>query len=220
MTINLSQNAIVEATSTSTVAGTNSYGLFAQNFNNQQGNITVNMAAGDSITSGGSGVNAYDAATSLSSGTILVNTEGTIHSGAKNNGSGTVPAGILAGFLGNTTGLPGAFNPNVTGNVIINNAADITAAAGDGIRGYNYGAGNITIDDTAGTIVALYATNAVNGYGDGISAQDLGDGNIDVTTAAGVVIHAGGSGIAANNADASVSGSLISVTAYGTIESE
>ena len=47
VTINLSQNAIVEATSTSTVAGTNSYGLFAQNFNNQEGNITINMAAGE-----------------------------------------------------------------------------------------------------------------------------------------------------------------------------
>jgi hypothetical protein len=225
VTINLSQHVTVNATG----SANGTYGIFAENFNNVEGNITVNMAAGDVITSKGAGINVYDGATSLASGTILVNAEGTINSGSFLTGTGGQPAGILAGYLGTSNGIPpsGGNFPvaGLNGNVIINSAADITAAVGDEIRGYTYGAtGDITVNATAGTIVAQALTNTTNGNGDGISAQDNGGGTIHVTTAADVSITAGGSGIAANNGDngngntGAVTGE-ISVVAYGTIES-
>jgi VCBS repeat-containing protein len=221
VTINLSQNVHIQATSTAN--GT--YGIFAENFNNLEGNITVNMAAGDTITSGGAGINVYDGAASLPSGTILVNAEGTIHSGSALNGTGGQPAGILAGYLGTANGITPSSFPIVglNGNVIINSKADITAAVGDGIRGYTYGAtGDVTINATGGTIIAQALAGTTNGNGDGISAQNNGGGNIHVTTAADISITAGGSGVAANNGDngnaAAVNGE-ISLVIFGTIES-
>ena len=229
VTINLSQHVTVNATN----AANGTYGVFAENFNNQEGNITVNMAAGDVITSKASGINVYDGATSLSSGTILVNAEGTITSGTYLNGTNGQPAGIVAGYLGTNNGVNPSNFPIVglNGTVIINSAADINAALGDAIRGYTYGAtGDVTIDATAGTIVAqgqmntANGTSTANGSGDGISAQDNGGGNIHVTTAAGVSIKAAGSGIAANNGyngngNAGAVTGEITVVAYGTIES-
>jgi len=224
VTINLAQNVTLIATNNAN----GSFGIFAENFNNLEGNITVNMSAGDVITSTGAGINVYDGALSLVSGTILVNAAGTINSGTFLNGSNTgQPAGILAGYLGTNNGSTPATIPvpNLNGNVIINSSADINAAGGDGIRGYTYSTGDVTINATAGAITALYLNNPIdgtaNGYGDGISAQNNGPGSIYVTTAAAVSIHAGGSGIAANDGDSGTvsSGSLISVIAYGTIES-
>jgi len=156
----------------------------------------------------------------------MVNAQGTIHSGTFLNGNNTgQPAGILAGYLGTSNGTTPSSFPiaGLNGNVIINSKADITAAVGDGIRGYTYGAtGDVTINATGGTIVALAQTGTTNGNGDGISAQNNGGGNIFVTTGADVSITAGGSGVAANNGDngnaAAVNGE-ISLIIDGTIES-
>ena len=57
-------------------------------------------------------------------------------------GSGTVTAGILAGYNATSNA---SVTPNVHGNVVIDDHATITADVGDGVRGYNFGDGNVTI---------------------------------------------------------------------------
>ena len=61
-------------------------------------------------------------------------------------GSGNASAGIVAGF--NNNGSTATASPNVFGDVIVNNSANITAAAGRGIVAYNNGIGNVTITNT------------------------------------------------------------------------
>ena len=222
-----SGNVAINVYSNATISSTSSYGLLA--FNGNAGNINVTTSSGDSITSGSAGINAVneDGSIAQSANSVIdVNNSSTIHSGSNATGTSSPPAGILAGYLGGSTNPTSYPIAGLYGDVFVDNAGDITAAAGDGIRAYNYGTGNVTVDDTAGTIIALFADHVGynasngNGYGDGISAQNYGTGDTDVTTAAGVHIESGGSGIAANNGDtATSSGSLVSVVAYGTIES-
>ena len=136
------------------------YAIAAENTGN--GNVTVTTAAtGDDVfTSGGSGIIAYNAATSLASGTeVSVTAYGTINSGGADNGDNTAPAGILAGYRGSAPSsinpTPPAPNLNVTGTVVVTNYANITAAAdssgiGYGINAYNWGNGDVTINEEAG----------------------------------------------------------------------
>ena len=145
-----------------------------------------------------------------------------INSGS-NLPSGTrYPAGILAGYLGGATVPAQNTLPlvNVNGTVFVNNSADINAAGGDGIRAYNYGIGDVNVNDNAGTITALSTATPPNGSGNGISANNFGTGNIHVTTADGTVIHSGGPGISAINlAPSTPSTTVVSVVAHGTINS-
>ena len=123
--------------------------------------------------------------------------------------------------------------------MVVDNAANIMAGfasdgvtitgVSDGIRAYNYGTGDVTVNDNAGTIDASYDgqttlpngyTTSDKGFGEGISADNFGPGNIYVTTAAGVSIESASAGIAANNDDSAVpSTSVVDVVAYGMIES-
>ena len=59
----------------------------------------------------------------------------------------------------------------VFGDVTINNSADITALGGDGIRGQNYGVGNITVTDAPNVTITAVG-DASSRYG--IYAQNLG----------------------------------------------
>ena len=198
------------------------------------GSISITTAPGDMITgnSGSTGSVGIDAVNELAAipvsaaSSIVVTAYGTINSGSTVTGTSSPPAGILAGYLG------GSSNPTtfpltaLNGDVVINNFANITAAAGDGIRAYNYGIGDVTVDDNTyglgpdsqGKIVALGGSSPTNGYGDGISADNFGTGNISVSTGAGITIQSGSSGISAiNQALAAPSSSTVSVIAYGTI---
>ena len=166
-----------------------------------------------SINSASVGINVYNQATSIAqaaNSSILVTAYGTINSGTTYTGGGSRPAGILAGYKGGTTNTP---NSTAFGNVTVDNSATINAAGGDGIRAYNYGPGNVTVNDHAGTIVAQDMF--------GISASTNGTGNVSVSTDAGITIKSGTSGIQAiNNATAvPVGTSTVSVTARGTINS-
>ena len=140
----------------------------------------------------------------------MVTAYGIINSGTTYTGGGSRPAGILAGYKGGTTNTP---NSTAFGNVTVDNSATINAAGGDGIRAYNYGPGDVTVNDHAGTIVAQDMF--------GISASTNGTGNVSVSTDAGITIKSGTSGIQAlNNATAvPVGTSTVSVTARGTINS-
>ena len=151
---------------------------------------------------------------------ITVTAYGTIDSGSALVSTGNPPAGILAGYLGGSVIPSSPPLTSVNGDVTVNSYADITAAAGDGIRAYNYGIGDVTVNDDAGTITAPGGTSPANGFGNGIAAYNFGTGDTSVTTAAGVVIHSGASGIDANDgAAAAPSTSEVYVLAYGTITS-
>jgi hypothetical protein len=186
---------------------------------NGTGSVSVTLATGDVITSNSTGVDAYNQATSLSAtaaSTITVTGYGAIDSGGLLNRSGTQPAGILAGYrTGYRGGVNNTINPNVFGNVTITNYANITASGGDGIRGFTYGTGNITITDEANTTIIAPGEF-------GIREANYGSGNETVSTSSTDSITSGASGISAVNlttAIANTVGSAIDVVAHGTINS-
>ncbi len=182
---------------------------------NGVGNVSVTTVTGDVIASDGDGIDAFNQATSIllaDASTIVVTAYGTINSGPILNQSGSQPAGILAGYKGGTTSTT---NSNVFGSVTINDYANITATGGDGIRGYNYGIGNVTITDEPNTTIIAPGEF-------GIRENNYGSGKDTITTSSGDSITSGASGISAiNNATAiaSSAGSSVSVVAYGTINS-
>jgi hypothetical protein len=196
------------------ITGDRRYGIEASS--SSTGSILVTTTANDVITSGSAGINAYNQAASIpqiggvTTSSISVNAKGTINSGSTPTGSGARPAGILAGYKGGSTNTP---NAAVFGNVIIDNSADISAAGGDGIRAYNYGAGNITVTDRSGsTIVA----NDMFGIG----AVAYGSGKASITTEAGTLVESGATGIQAINLASAIAvgaASSVSVTAHGTV---
>jgi len=218
-------NVAVNVYANATVDSSASYGILA--FDNDSGNISVTTSSADLIVSGGAGVDAVNEDSSIPAGansTITVNTAGTIDSGSNETTSTTPhpPAGILAGYLGGS-GDPASYPlSSLNGTVVVNNAADIYAAAGDGIRAYNYGDGNITVNDTAAMIQAIDSSGqpAVDGFGDGISANNFGTGSTYVTTAAGTEIQSNSSGIFAfDGGPTAPDTGVVSVVAHGIIDS-
>jgi FecR protein len=226
-----------------TITGSSIYGIRSRSYGS--GSTTVTTEAGSVVTSGSSGIVAVNRAISLgaaSGSTITVNTYGTISSGSSPNQSGNTPAGIQAGYNGATTG--SSANTGVNGTVVVNNHANITAAAGYGIHAYNYGNGDITVIDAAGTTIVgaeegIRAQALSGGTGDvsvtlgtgasvtgtasyGILAYSIDQGDISVTMAAGDIITSGSSGIVAVNYATAIADGLdstISVVAHGTIHS-
>ena len=181
--LNASDTGNVSVELAGSIAGAGRYGIRA--LSDGTGDITVNTDPGSKITSGGTGISAINEDTAIlatAGSTISVTAYGTINSGAVNNLNGSVPKGIDAGYYGAS----GTTNTAINGTVLIDNFATITAAAGDGIEGYNEGNGNITVTDEAGTTVsaALY----------GITAFGNGSGNINVTTLADT-INSGSAGL-------------------------
>ena len=205
-------NVFVSANPNVTIAG-RPRGIWAGS--NGTGDVSVTTSSGDVVTSQGAGISAFNQATSIplaDASTIVVTANGTINSGPQLNPDGSQPAGILVGYKGGTTSTP---NANVFGNVTIDSFANITASGGDGIRGYNYGTGDITVTDEANTTIVAPVEF-------GIRAQNYGSGNISITTLSGDLITSGASGISAVNsatAIANTAGSSISVIAHGTINS-
>jgi T5SS/PEP-CTERM-associated repeat protein len=189
-------------------------GIYA--LNEGPGSITVSMSAGAAINSAASGIfadNASDDVPSTNDSEISVTAEGTINSGTIATFDGSPPAGILAGYNSADA---------VAGNVIVTTDADITATAGDGIRAYNFGTGDVTVNDNGGTIESLGQpdfgqSSPTDGYGNGIYAFADGGGNISVSMASTAVIDAASSGILAQ-ADGSGDGAVtLNVGANATV---
>jgi large repetitive protein len=223
-------NVAVNVYSGANITGTSSYGILA--YSTDAGNISVITSSSDTINSGSVGIDAVNEAATIAASTnssIVVTAYGTINSGSGLTGTGSPPGGIVAGYLGGST-IPTIFPlTSLNGNVVVNNFANINAAAGDGIRAFNYGVGNVTVYDEVGSII-LGGGNPTSGYENGISATNDGSGDTEVSTVAGVLIDSidGGSGIVAlNKAPAPSPGStfsvpstsFVAVLAYGTIES-
>ena len=236
LSINVGSNATITATNpVAASSSTLDYGI--QAFSNEAGNISVITSSGDTITANGTGINAVNEATVIAqsaNSSIVVTANGIINSGTEETGTGTPPGGIVAGYLGGTSILTTYPLTGLFGEVDVNNYATINAASGDGIRAYNYGIGDVEVNDFAGSItlqgqVATGNSGLQNGYGGGITASNEGSGNIDVMTAAGTSIDSSlaGSGIAAINKAPAPTGSTfvvpdtshVSVLAYGTIKS-
>ncbi|WP_212333476.1 hypothetical protein [Bradyrhizobium manausense] len=204
ISINVSANTTVTAGS---AAFNKAIGILA--FSVNAGSISIVTSAGDTVDSqqGGAGINAVNEATSVAqsfNSSIVVTNAATIRSGVGLTGFNGQPAGIIAGYIGQTTD-PSLNNPanpanyNVYGEVDVNNFGNITANAGDGIRAYNYGIGDVYVNNFAGTITATGGVSPPNGAGVGILAQTFGPGSIHVTTSATTSITSGNSGIAALN---------------------
>lgn len=223
-------NVAINVASGATISSTSSYGIYA--YSSDAGNISVITASNDIINSGSTGINAVSVASAIpasANSSIVVTSYGTINSGTALTGTNSPPGGITAGYLG-PGGIPTVFPLTaLNGDVVVNNFANINAAAGDGIRAYTFGIGDVTIKDEAGSII-LGVGASTAGYEAGINASNDGSGNIDISTAVGILINSrnGGSGIMAlNKAPAPWPGSTfsvpasshVSVLAYGTIES-
>jgi hypothetical protein len=188
-------------------------GIYA--LNDGVGNITVSMASGATIHSAASGIFASNISDDVpSTSSISVTADGTIESGTILTPNGSRPAGILAGYNFNSE--PEA---DVAGSVDVTNYANITAAAGDGIRAYNYGTGNVTVTDEADTTIQTTGTNGQYGIQ---AFSDDGVGSVSVTTSKGDAIDSDSTGISAVNEATTIPAaddSTITVTAYGTIDS-
>ena len=126
------------ATVTGATTSTTSTGILAIS---KLGSASV-TTQGSTINSGRSGIFVENQSSSvpLQNGvrtSIVVTTAGAINSGQAGTTPSTgVPAGIVAGYLGNATGEPSIPNPPLTGifgDVVVNNNATITATAGMGI---------------------------------------------------------------------------------------
>src|SRR4029077_4177671 len=116
----------------------------------------------------------------LSGAFVTVSAAGSINSGTILNSSGLEPSGIAAGFLGGTSPTT---NLSVNGTVIVDNAANITAAAGSGIHAFNYGNGDVTVNDESGT--------TISGAQFGIDAEIVGvgaTGNVAVNLDSGATV--------------------------------
>ncbi|WP_027556498.1 hypothetical protein, partial [Bradyrhizobium sp. Cp5.3] len=221
------------------VAATVQFGIRTEQYGS--GSTSVVMDPGSTIHSGGAGIAVIDYATSLlatANSTITVTNNSTINSGTTLNPSGSQPQGIAAGYYGNN----GTANTAINGTVTINNNGNVTAAAGYGLDGYNYGNGNVTVNDGANTSVsgAQYGIGAFNnskGSGSvavnvganstvsggsifGIQAFVNGVGRVSVTTSAGDQITGGSSGINAQSQSGTDDAtSSVTVIAHGTIHS-
>jgi hypothetical protein len=195
----------------------NGYGNGINASNDGPGNISVSTGTGVTIKSGASGISAINRApapvTTVESGPdwsgtseVRVVAHGTITSGVIPTSIGDPAAGILAGF--NPASLD-TVNSSFKGDVLIDDYANITAAAGtDGIRGINYVDGSISVMAEAG------ATISGGRYGIGafsLGGVSAGSGNVSITNYASVTGAA-----AAIDAEASGSGT-VTIDNFGTI---
>ncbi len=156
-------------------------GILAQSYG--PGNVRVTTSASTSITSGGSGIAALNKAITAdpanpsvvvpSTSEVSVLAFGTIHSGTIPTATAltTLPPASWQAYNPNNPNTP---NNNVHGNVSIDNYATIVAPAGtDGIRGVNYGTGDITVIVEAGA--------NITGGRYGVAALGYNGGNVSIT---------------------------------------
>jgi hypothetical protein len=232
-------NGDITVESDGTVSAPGQYGIRLRSFGT--GSETLTTDSNSDVTSGSSGLVAVNRALAIDpsyDSTISVTAHGTINSGNIANISGTAPAGILAGYNG-IGGTGTQANTNVTGTVIVDNYANITATSGEGIDAYNYGNGDITVTDEAGTTVSgvangIAASAVSGGTGDvtvsilakasvtatgatshGVIAQNTATGDVTVNDGAGTTITGGAEGIAALGETGDVS---VTVAANATVK--
>ena len=175
-----------EANSTiKTIGSEGQYGIDA--FTEGVGSVSVTTSTGDTIDANGSGVVAESLATTVSSGAdsnITVTAYGTINSGTNLTQAGNLPAGIIAGYLD----LNGTPDLNVDGTVTVNNFANVTALSGAGINAFNFGNGNVIVNDNYGAGAVASTTVSGTQYGIEASADSGGTSNVTVNVGTSAAI--------------------------------
>ena len=170
-----------------TIGSPAQYGIDA--FTQFSGNISVSTSAGDTITSGGTGILAVNEATAIAASagsTITVNNSAVVNSGATLDTGGQTAGGIKAGYDGPS----GAADLSVYGTVLINNSANVTApvTSGWGINAFNYGNGNVTVNDLA-PMTTVTGPDGIGAY-----QNSGGTGDVVVAVAADAMIVGTGTG--------------------------
>jgi T5SS/PEP-CTERM-associated repeat protein len=237
-----SSDGNISVETANTVTGTVQYGVLARTTG--AGSVTVTNDAAGVINSGGSGIVVNNRDLSLagsSNSMVTVTNNGTVNAGPTNNLSGTASGGIVAGYNG-ASGTASAANTAVNGTVVVNNNGTINNGAGYGVNAYNYGNGDVTVNDAANTSVSgtqfgISAAQNSTGTGSvtvniganasvtgtqyyGVIALNLDGGNTSISTSSGDVITSGSSGLNASNQTASAAASSsVTVTANGIIHS-
>ncbi len=138
--------AITATAAGATAVGFAQYGIAAVNYGVGNTSVVDAPPSGVTINSGSIGILAANQATVISTPTtVTVTALGPITSGTNlsNGGTGSPPAGIVATI---NPGNAGVYNANVTGNILVFDAGNITAGAGDGIRANDYGVGNVVVE--------------------------------------------------------------------------
>ncbi len=186
-----------------TITGTTLYGIYETSTGT--GSMSVTTGANTNLTSASAGmfvINNAAAIPQADASQITVTADGTINSGATNETTGYTPAGISVGYAGTNT----TPDLNVFGSINVQDAANITAAAGYGIKVADFGNGSIIVGELSGA--------TVTGVSGGILAQQVSDGsgdvNIDIASGATVSGQTGITGV--------VTGSgTLTITNYGTV---
>ena len=185
------------------VTGTALYGIDATSTGT--GSMSVTTGANTNVTSGSAGIFVINQAAAIpqaDASQITVTATGTINSGTTNETTGNAPAGISVGYAG-TNLTP---NLNIFGSIDIQDAANITAAAGYGIKAADFGNGSIVVDELLGT--------TITGLSGGILAQQLSDGSGDVS----INIASGATVSGQTGITGVVTGSgTLTITNYGTV---
>ena len=198
-----SDNVSVTTGSGATITGTALYGIYETSTGT--GSMSVTTGADTNITSGSAGIYVINQAAAIpqsDASQITVTAAGTINSGATNEGGSYTPAGISAGYPGPNS----APDLSVFGSVDVQDAANITAAAGYGIKAWNYGNGSIVVDELSGA--------TITGVSGGILAQQLsgGSGDVNISIGSGATVS-GQTGI---TSQITGTGNL-TITNYGTV---
>jgi hypothetical protein len=187
-------NGNVSVETAGPIAATVQYGIRAVSFGT--GNVSVTMDSGTIGTNatpiGSSGIAAANRATASANSAINVTLQNSssIYSGTTNNLSGSIPAGIVAGFNGTAVNNGSVANSNVNGSVVVNidDSAKITALDGYGVDAYNYGNGNVTVNDAVNDTSSIGTTISGAEFGIGAYAESGGTGNVAITVGSNATI--------------------------------
>ena len=188
-------NGNVSVETAGAIAATVQYGIRALSFG--IGDVSVTMDTGTigtaAIPTGSSGIAATNkdatiAASANSTINVTVKNSDMIYSGTTNNISGSIPAGILAGYNGTAVNNGSVANTNVNGTVVVNieDNAQISAAAGYGVEAFNFGNGDVVVNDAVNDALATAISGAE--FGISAAAESGGTGNVAITIGSNATI--------------------------------
>ena len=203
--------SVLSVTTTGTVTGTGSYGIYARQNSANAGDLNVTVNAGSVVTGGNDGIDTNNYA-GIGATNILVN--GTVSGTATfgidaDDGATAGPMTITTGVNSSVTGGFGGIEATHIGNgaLTVNAAGAVTGYTGNGIFAYN-GTNGTSLSVTTGP-------GPVSGGTNGIFADNNGTGGLTIT-GTGNVYGFGGDGIYANNSANDTTSSMYIYRAPGS----
>ena len=204
------------------------HGIFASSVGS--GSLLIGTAAGDVVNAASRALYANNSATAIAqsaASTIEVDAYGSVNFGSTLTAQGNRPRAIFANYGGDAS-VSGSPNTNVFGDVTVNNYANlaetyngVSADAGDGIAAFNFGIGNVAVND--GTLNNLGVQGTfINVARFGIDAASYESGDVTVSMVAGDFIISGNCGNPGGQSSdwlsMATAHSAITVDAYGTLQ--